>query len=61
MVGNVSDWCHPDGSDRKGIATLRGGNWALTGDPCRLSIRRFTSPTYVSDRFGFRLKLALEA
>ncbi len=61
MVGNVSDWCHLESSDRREMAAVRGSNWALTGDPCRLSIRRSTSRTYVSDRFGFRLKLPLES
>jgi serine/threonine-protein kinase len=60
MVGNVSDWCYLESSDRKGQAALRGGNWALTGDPCRLSVRRATARSYVSDRFGFRVKLRLE-
>ena len=59
MVGNVSDWCYLEGSDRQGAAALCGGNWALTGDACRLAVRRSTSQTYVSDRFGFRLKLVL--
>lgn len=60
MVGNVGDWCWFDGPSREGIASVRGGNWALSGDPCRLAYRRSTTRTYVSDRFGFRLKLALE-
>ena len=59
MVGNVGDWCHFDDPERPDIAALRGGNWALAGDPCRLSVRRSTSKTYVSDRFGFRVKLVL--
>ncbi|MBI4600707.1 MAG: SUMF1/EgtB/PvdO family nonheme iron enzyme, partial [Planctomycetes bacterium] len=59
MVGNVGDWCYFDDPDRQDLAAVRGGNWALTGEPCRLSYRRSTSRTYVSDRFGFRLRLAL--
>ncbi len=59
MVGNVGDWCHFDDPERPEIAAVRGGNWALTGDSCRLSYRRSTTKSYVSDRFGFRLKLAL--
>ena len=59
MVGNLGDWCHFDDPERPDIAALRGGNWALAGEPCRLSVRRSTSKTYVSDRFGFRLKLIL--
>lgn len=61
MVGNVSDWCYLDSLDRQGMAALRGSNWALTGGTCRLAIRRSTSCAYVSDRFGFRLKLQLES
>ncbi|HVR74798.1 MAG TPA: SUMF1/EgtB/PvdO family nonheme iron enzyme [Planctomycetota bacterium] len=59
MVGNVGDWCYFDEPERLEVAAVRGGNWALSGDPCRLSYRRSTFKTYVSDRFGFRLKLKL--
>jgi serine/threonine-protein kinase len=59
MVGNVGDWCYFDDPGRLDVAAVRGGNWALTGESCRLSYRRSTSKTYVSDRFGIRLKLAL--
>lgn len=60
MVGNVSDWCYLDGDERPGMVAVRGGNWALTEYGCRLAVRRSTHDKYVSDRFGFRLKLSLE-
>ena len=60
MVGNVSEWCHMDDADRPGMVGVRGGNWALTEYACRLSVRRSTHDKYVSDRFGFRLKIPLD-
>jgi len=59
MTGNVGDLCHDAFDPRPGVAGLRGGNWALTEDACRLAVRRQVVSTYVSDRIGFRLKLAL--
>lgn len=41
------------------MAGVRGGNWGLSGEACRLAYRRSTVKTSVSDRWGFRLKLAL--
>jgi serine/threonine-protein kinase len=59
MTGNVGDLCHDAFDPRPDVAGLRGGNWALTENACRLSIRRQVTATYVSDRIGFRLKLVL--
>ncbi len=59
MVGNVADWCYFEGAEPTDMVAVRGGNWALTGDPCRLSVRRSTTDRYVSDRIGFRVKLVL--
>ena len=59
MVGNVGDWCYFDDPGRADVAGVRGGNWAISGEACRLAYHRSTSKTYVSDRFGFRLKLTL--
>ena len=39
------------------MVAVRGGNWALTENPCRLAVRRVTDERYVSDRLGFRVKL----
>ncbi len=60
MVGNISDWCYFEDDDRPDMIAARGGNWALTADTCRLSVRRSTHTRYVSDRQGFRLKIVLE-
>ena len=57
VVGNVSEFCRPVAGEREGLVAVRGGNWALTGDPCRLAARRVTDERYVSDRIGFRVKL----
>jgi serine/threonine-protein kinase len=59
MSGNLGDWCHFDQPERPDVAAVRGGNWAISGEACRLAYHRSTSKTYVSDRFGFRLKLDL--
>ncbi len=57
MVGNVSEFCIPVDDERPGMVAVRGGNWALTENPCRLAVRRVTDERYVSDRLGFRVKL----
>ncbi len=59
LTGNVGDFCYDAFDTRPGVAGLRGGNWALTENACRLAIRRQVTSTYVSDRIGFRLKLIL--
>ncbi len=60
MVGNVADWCYFSGRPPEETVAVRGGNWAISGDPCRLATRRSTTHTYVSDRIGFRLVYRLE-
>lgn len=55
MVGNVMDWCYFDGMDPESQVSIRGGNWAISGDPCRLASRRSATPSMVLDRVGFRL------
>lgn len=55
MTGNVADWCHFEGRPAEEAVAVRGGNWAISGDPCRLATRRSTTRDYVSDRIGFRL------
>ena len=59
IVGNVSEWCYRDQAERPDRVSVRGGNWALSNYACRIAVRRNTHDTYVSDRFGFRLKLVL--
>jgi serine/threonine protein kinase/formylglycine-generating enzyme required for sulfatase activity len=59
MTGNVGDLCYDAFDSRPDVAGLRGGNWALTEDACRLAVRRQVLAGYVSDRIGFRLKLVL--
>ena len=59
MVGNLSDWCLPAEGERPGFVAVRGGNWALSAEPCRLAVRRVTDARYVSDRIGFRVRCAI--
>lgn len=62
MVGNVLDWCYFDdsGSADAEMVAVRGGNWALNGEPMKLFKRRPLSRNLVSDRLGFRLVLRLD-
>ena len=59
VVGNVGDWCHLETSKASEAAGVRGANWALAGQPCKLGVERAAPHTYVADRIGFRLVVRL--
>ena len=70
MSGNVGEWCgdwygrysssaqtNPTGPSSGSLRVRRGGSWGYHAGRCRVSRRDNYSPSYRSDRYGFRVVL----